>query len=56
MISGPMVERSSMIAKYFSETKFIFLARSRVSTGLPPGPDCLVTRVPPSIFPAYSAT
>ena len=37
-------------------TRFIFLARRIVFTGFPSGPDCLVTSVPPSILPAYSAT
>mmetsp|Transcript_19156 Transcript_19156/g.62580 ORF Transcript_19156/g.62580 Transcript_19156/m.62580 type:complete len:264 (+) Transcript_19156:625-1416(+) len=52
---GPMVARSRVMEKYISFTRCIFLAMRRVSTGLPSGPDCLVTSLPPSIFPAYSA-
>mmetsp|Transcript_2722 Transcript_2722/g.7122 ORF Transcript_2722/g.7122 Transcript_2722/m.7122 type:complete len:212 (-) Transcript_2722:159-794(-) len=48
--------RLSRIEKYISRTRFIFLAIMIVLTGLPAGPDCLVTSVPPSILPAYSAT
>ena len=52
MMGGPMVVRSSRMAKYFSATRFIFFASSSVSTGFPAGPDCLVTSVWPSILSA----
>ena len=37
MMTGPMDARSSMIARYISRTRFIFLASRIVLTGLPWG-------------------
>ena len=54
MTTGPPKALSSKMAKYISFTKSIFSAIRTVLTGLPSGPDCLVTNVWPIIFSAYS--
>mmetsp|Transcript_10567 Transcript_10567/g.33281 ORF Transcript_10567/g.33281 Transcript_10567/m.33281 type:complete len:212 (-) Transcript_10567:165-800(-) len=48
--------RLSRIEKYISRRRSIFLATITTLTGLPAGPDCLVTSVPPSILRAYAST
>ena len=52
--TGPAAFLSSRIARYISLASSSFLAINRVLTGLPAGPDCLVTKVPPSILLATS--
>mmetsp|Transcript_4483 Transcript_4483/g.14906 ORF Transcript_4483/g.14906 Transcript_4483/m.14906 type:complete len:212 (-) Transcript_4483:226-861(-) len=48
--------RLRRMERYISRLRSIFLATSSVWTGLPAGPVCLVTRVPPSILEATAGT
>lgn len=47
--TGPAALRSSRMARYISRARSILRATRSVLTGLPAGPVCFVTRVPPSM-------